>query len=161
VKNGKLVFVGKSEPAKVQNISPSDLKDFRINWTDKPKYDRVVATWHDRAANVAHEEIWDGKAFIADKTGNVAHVYGQSNSQAEARKKAKAHWHKLSEMQLKASMSMAGDPHMVSKLGLNLRGFIPETQDTVLFVSSTRHEIRGGYTTHIEAGYQSTSATTG
>jgi len=161
VKNGKLVFAPKIQPAKVQSLTPADLTNFRLSWTDKFKYDRVVATWHDRAANIAHEEIWDGKQFVSDKTGNLAQVTGQSNSQVEARKKAKAHWYKLSEMQLKASISMAGNPHMVSKLGLNLQGFIPETQGTILFISSTRHEIKNGYTTHIEATNHSTNATTG
>ncbi len=161
VKNGKLLFMEKAQPAKIQTIQPTDLKDFRMNWTDKPVYNRVVATWHDRAANTAHEEIWDGKAFITDKTGNIAQVQGQFNSQTEARKKAKAKWNTLREMQLKASISLFGNPHIVSKIGLKLQGFIPEVQDTILFIKSTRHEIKNSYTTYIELENQSTNASTG
>jgi len=154
VKNGKLVFMEKAVPAKVQAISPADLKDFRMTWTDKPKYDRAIATWHDRNSNTPYEEIWDGMAFITDKTGNLARVYRQFNTQTEARNAAKAHWYALKEMQLKASFTMPGNPLMVSKLGLKLQGFIAEAQDQVLFITSTRHEIKSGYVTRIEAGNQ-------
>lgn len=151
VKAGKLVFKEKAQPAKTIAIKPSDLVDFRITWTDKPKFDSVVAAWRDRDTNTASQAVYDGTAFIASGTGKVAIAKGESNSLVEAQKKAKAHWYKLHQLQIKASMNMAGNPAIGSKLGLQMQGFIPEVENVVLFVSSVRHEISDGYKTAIEA----------
>jgi Bacteriophage probable baseplate hub protein len=154
IKSGKLVFKEKSKPAQIRTITPGDLIDFRITWIDRPKYDKVIATWHDRDTNTASQVIYDGKAFVGDTSGNIARVTPQSNSLVEAQKAAKAHWSKLNNLQLKASLNMVGDTTIVSKMGLKLSGFTPDTDGTILYVFSVRHEIGTGYKTDVEATNQ-------
>lgn len=156
IKSGKLVFKEKGKPNLVRKITPSDLVSFRVNWTDKPKFDCVVATWRDLYSNVANTEIYDGIDFIGGIVGKSASVTTVSNSQFESRKQAKEHWHKLQQMQLTANFSMVGDSGIVSKLGLELNGFIEETDGTVLFVKKVTNTINEqGYRTNIEAASKS------
>ena len=155
IKSGKLVFKEKGKPAQVRKIAPSDLISFRVNWTDKPKYDCVVATWHDLNSNVANEEIYNGVEFTGSIVGKSARVTIPGTSQFQARKQAKEHWLKLHELQLSANFSMVGDQAVVSKMGLELNGFIQETDGTVLFVSKVTHTLNHqGYKTNIEATHQ-------
>jgi len=158
VKSGKLVFKEKQQPAIVKTIHPSDLIDFRLNWIDKPKYDRVIATWHDRDTATAHEATYDGTAFVTDKTGLIARVTEKSNSQTEAKKRAASYWHTLHQLQLSATLNMTGNPTITSKTGLKLQGFTPDTDGIIIYVESVTHTIDAGYKTTLRATNQAKAA---
>ena len=101
---------------------------------------------------MSHEEIFDGKGFIAELRGNVYRVTELSNSQFHARKNAKAQFKRINEQALNAHLEMPGNPSIVSKLGLRLQGFGADVDGTVLYVTDVRHAISAnGYKTIIDA----------
>lgn len=152
IKSGKLVFKVKSKAAKVIDIEPSDESRFSLSWFDKPKYDCIVATWHDLNSFVSHEEVFDGRDFIAEPVGNVYRVDGLVNSQFHARKNAKSQFKIINEQALSGQLEMPGNPEIVSKLGLRLTGFNADVDGSILYVTRVNHSIgKSGFKTRIDA----------
>lgn len=149
IKAGHIYFKKGNGFYKTVNRSKLGLINYHLQWIDKPKYDYVVATWQDINSSTSNEEIYDGEGFSLEYSGSVARVQEISQSQYEARKNAKAFWHKLEKMKLSGSMMMKGDPTIVSGLGFKLSEFGDTFDGRVVEVKNTTHTWqRNGYTTN-------------
>lgn len=151
IKAGHIYFKKGNGVYKTVDRPKNGLVSYNLKWIDKPKYDYVVATWQDINSSTSNEEIYDGEGFSLEYSGSVARVKEISQSQYEARKNAKAFWHKLEKLKLSGTMNIKGDPNIVSGLGFKLSGFGDSFDGHVVEVKSTTHIWqRNGYTTNAE-----------
>ena len=127
-----------------KTLTPQDVSNWRISFTEQKKYKSVIATWHDSSrARLIEEKASNGKPTYSLRTS-------YPNAQT-AKAAASAKLQKLNQDSTTLNLILRGDPELTAESKLYLAGFRPNIPEAWVITHAEHLLYTSGYRTIIEA----------